>query len=178
MCGAAYITYTGAFYSRDCLIQGAKSPSSASQAILCIFWNPRVHCQMHESPLLVLKSINRVCAPSSISWRSCCLCLGLPSGLCHIGFPPELCTSSLPYTYHMPGQSPWFSNPSSISFQSRYILYIVVVQSYKILNIFLTHLHRTWILALCIINCDVVNLDTWAFCIDKYKHMLNIHHSK
>jgi len=26
--------------------------------------------------------------------------------------------------------------------------------------------------------CVVVNLDTWAFCIDKYKHMLNIHHSK
>jgi len=119
------------------IIQGTKSPSSASQAILCIFWNLKVHCQMHESPLLVpvLRFINRVCAHSSVSWRSILILshdlrLGHPSGLCNLGFPPR--TVHLFSPLYMPHAQPvsLISNPSSISFQARYILYIAVLDNF------------------------------------------------
>ena len=71
---------------------------SASQEILRILWNPKVHYRIHKCPppVTILSHINPSIPPHPTYWRyililSSRLRLGLPSGL----FPSELPTKTL-----------------------------------------------------------------------------------
>jgi hypothetical protein len=73
--------------------QEAKS-FAATWQLPSILWNPKVHYRTHKSspPAPILSQTNPVHTPNPISKRSILmlsihLCLGLPSGLFHSGFP-------------------------------------------------------------------------------------------
>jgi hypothetical protein len=88
---------------------------SASQQILHILWNPKVHYPVYKSTPLVriLSQINAVHAPIS-HFLKIHLRLGLPCGLFPSSFP--VCTSPLPHTcyMHRSSHSSWFDHPNNI----------------------------------------------------------------
>ena len=69
---------------------------SASQEILRILWNPKVHCRIHKCPpsVSILRQIDPVHTPNSTSWRfilmlASNLRLGLRSGFFSLKFPHQ-----------------------------------------------------------------------------------------
>jgi hypothetical protein len=90
---------------------------SASQEILSILWNPKVHYQIHNSPPPVptLSQVNPFHAPHTTFWSSILIIssylrLCLQSGLLPSGFPIITLYEPLLHTCYMPRQSKssWF----------------------------------------------------------------------
>ena len=74
---------------------------AASQGILCILWNLKIHYCIHKClpPVPILSQLDPVHTPTF--WRSILilsshLCLGLPSGLFPLGFPTKTLYIPLP----------------------------------------------------------------------------------